>query len=362
MTRVLSIPGRRHENSYFELMATALEEHGVEIVEPTAWNLACFAYDALHLNFPTHYITENRAPRAVVYSVLLGWYFLMVRLLGRKIVYTVHDVVPLRPRHEFLLWPFLRLTHWLTDGFIFLSHSSRESFVRRFPYDTGKPWLFAPHGPYPASLLTPAERLAHRRAVLGDQEAFVVGFLGSIKPYKNIHALAALPERVAGARPVHLLVAGVAECGHEAAVQTVLAARPAGTVTRLDQRLNDEEFDRLIQIVDVVVLPYERGSNSGLAMLVLSNEARLIGSDLPIFQELAQGVGPPWVYCSGGKDAVSDLAEVVHEVAAGKVAEGDRQRLRRYLQSVSYHETAGQIAALYARVCGERRLSRAHAQ
>ncbi len=360
MTRVLSIPGRSHENTYFELMAAALEEHGVEIVQPTARNLACFAYDTLGLNFPTHYITENSAPRAALFSLLLGCYFLIARLLGRKIVYTVHDVVPLRPRHDFLLWPFLRLTHQLSNAFIFLSRSSRASFERRFPRDAGKQWVLAPHGPYETSLLPASERLVQRHALLGENGAFVVGFLGSIKPYKNIQALGALPSQIDGGRPVHLLVAGLVERGYEAAVQAVLEARPAGTVTRLDQRLSDEEFDRLIQIVDAVILPYDRGSNSGLAMLVLSNEARLIGSDLPIFQELAQAVGPPWVYSSGVAGAPGGLADIVQHVAAREIVEADRQRLRGYLRSVSYSETAGHIAALYVRLHEEGRFARAH--
>ena len=362
MIRVLSIPGRSHENAYFELMAAALEDHGIEVVEPTARNLACFAYDTLSLNFPTHYITENDAPKAIFFSLLLGCYFLLARLFGRKIVYTVHDVVPLRPRHSFLLWPFLRLIHRLSNAFIFLSRSSRASFERRFPRDSGKQWVLAPHGPYSTSLLPASERLVARRALLGENGAFVVGFLGSIKPYKNIQALGALPNQICGGQPVHLLVAGLVERGYEAAVQAVLEARPAGTVTRLDQRLSDAEFDRLIQLVDAVILPYERGSNSGLAMLVLSNEARLIGSDLPIFQELAEAVGPPWVYSSGAAGAPGGLADVVQDVAAREVAEADRQRLRRYLRSVSYSETAGRIAALYARLHEQGKFARAPVQ
>jgi beta-1,4-mannosyltransferase len=348
MVRVLSIPGRSHGNRYFELLAQALEQRGVQVVEPAPRQTAAFAYDVLHLNFPTHYITENGAAKAAVLSVVLGAYLIMARLLGRRIVYTVHDVVPFRSRHPFLQKHFLRLTHRLTDAFVFLSASSREAFVTHYPEHTNSPWVSAPHGPYPVSLLSEDERARRRQEVLGSEDAFVVGFLGDIKPYKNIDALRALPDRLADGRAVRILVAGRVERGYEEAAQAVLASLPSAQVVRLDKYLSDTEFDELIQIVDVVLVPYVKGSNSGVAMLVLSNEARLIGSGLPVFRELATTVGAPWAASFGSGQ--QPLAEVVEASARRTVTESDRTKLRTYLAQVSYAESARVIGDLYERL------------
>lgn len=350
MIRVLSIPGRSHENRFFGLLAGALECQGMAVVEPTARNLAGFSFDVLHLNFPTHYITENRIARATMASLAFGGYLMLARLLGRKVIYTVHDVMPLRARHVFLTRQFLRLTHALTNGFVFLSQSSRDVFVSHYEADQDKPWILTPHGPYPAAQLSTSGRLKRRDTLMGRDHAFVIGFLGSIKPYKNIAALAGLPRRLADGRAVRVLVAGLVERGYQDAAQDALAALPPGMVVRIDKRLDDDELDRLIQVVDVVLLPYVKGSNSEVAMLVLSNRARLIGSDLPVFDELARTVGEPWVYSFSEGSSGRSLGEVVESVARREVTEADEAALSDYLRRVSYAETARAVEELCKRL------------
>ena len=169
----------------------------------------------LHLNFPTHYISENGALRAWFYSSLFAAYLLLVRLARRKIIYTVHDVVPFRSRNARLSKRFLQLTHGVTDVFVFLSRSSRAAFVELYPEDEAKPWVLAEHGPYPTTPLSQAERAARRQEIVGDGDGFLVGFLGSIKPYKNLAAVQSLPHSLRDGRPVRVLVAGKAEAGTE---------------------------------------------------------------------------------------------------------------------------------------------------
>ena len=292
--RLLSIPGRTHENKYFAYLLEQVERCGVEVVAPKRKALALFHYDVLHLNFPTHQITENGFAKACLLSILLAGYVLAARVLGRTVIYTVHDVAPLRARHARLLRLFLGFVHRLVNGYVFLSHSSRAVFVQRHSSQRGKPWVLAPHGPYAVKLLTAEQRAAQRDRLTGGRNVFLVGFLGAIKPYKNIDALRDLPAQLADGRPVHVVVAGRVEPGHEEQAARALAALPAERLTRLEHRLSDAELDCLIQTVDVVLLPYARGSNSGAALLVLSNHGRVVGSGLGIFRELADQVGRPW--------------------------------------------------------------------
>jgi beta-1,4-mannosyltransferase len=349
MVRVLSIPGRSHENRYFALLANAMEQSGCEIIMPEPLRLLQFDYDVLHLNFPTHYISENNTVLAWCYSALLGGYLILARLLGRKIAYTVHDVVPFRSRHVLLSKRFLQLTHRLTELFIFLSTSSREAFVDHYPADVGKPWILALHGPYPVTKLTVVERAQGRRKILGDNEAFLVGFLGSIKPYKNIGAVLALPANVVDGRAVRVVVAGRAEAGTEADVAAVLDAMPPGQLIRIVDPLSDRDLDGLMQCVDVVLLPYVKGTNSGVALLVLSNGARLIGSDLAIFQELARTVGPPWVH-SVGTGGILTLPDAIEAVAGQPITAADQAFLEGYLEQISFAAAAEIITTAFTRL------------
>ncbi len=351
MIRVLSIPGRTHENPFFRLVGDALEAEGLCPVMTSAGNAMRFRYDVLHLNFPTHYITENGWLKALATSVVLGSYLLLARLLGRKIIYTVHDVVPFRSRHHALSQAFLRLTHKLTSTFVFLSMSSRTEFARIYPADRDTPWILTRHGPYPVKRLSDDERRRLRVELAGSDDAVLVGFLGAIKPYKNFAALGELPERLPDGRPVHIVVAGQVERGYEAETAAVIARRPPGSVIRRDERLSDGVLNDLIQAVDFVLLPYLKGSNSGIALLVLSNGGRVLGSDMPIFRELAADVGPPWAYsvaplAAGGPG----LATVLQQAVADPVDDAARERLRLYLEAVSFRKAAHQVRALCERL------------
>jgi glycosyltransferase involved in cell wall biosynthesis len=332
---VLSIPGRDHENRYFKLAIEGLEQAGASVVDPRLANVAGFRYDILHLNFPTHYVTENGWFKATLLAAAMAAYLLLARLLGRRIVYTVHDVVPVRPNNEFVLWRFLDLVHALTQGYVFISRSSRQAFVERFPGERGKPWILVRHGAYPASVLDAAARAARRRDLAGEADVFLVGFVGALKPYKNPRALQALPARLADGRPVRVVVAGhIPEPQHRAEIEAALAAIPEENLIRLDRQLTDSELDAVIQAVDVVLLPYARGSNSGVALLVLANHGRLIGSAAPMFAELAEDLGAPWVYTASG--APEALAQAVASVASRRVDAADRARLRSYLDQIDF--------------------------
>ena len=349
--RLLSIPGRQHENKFFGHLLGAMEQRGLVIVPPRLKPLALFRYDVLHLNFPSHHISESGFGRAFLLSMLLGGYLLVARLLRRAVIYTVHDVVPLRPRHGLLLRGFLGFLHRVVSALVFLSPSSRRLFTQAYPHAARKRWTFAPHGPYDVTRLGASDRAARRQRLVGGRAAFIVGFVGAIKPYKSIEALQHLPERLPDGRDVHVVVAGRVEAGYEALAEQVLGTIPAERLTRIEGRLSDEDLDHLIQTVDLVLLPYRRGSNSGAAVLVLSNHGRLAGSELGIFQELGAQPGAPWAYALNPDDpAAATYADLVRRAAEEEPAYADHERLSRYLASTGWGVAAEAIGLLIEQI------------
>ena len=331
--KILSIPGRYHENRYFSLMLEALEAAGAEVIDPRSVGAATFQYDVLCLSFPTHYATENGPLKAFFMSMLFGSYLLLAHGLRRKIVYIVHDVEPLNRQNEFILDRFLKLILFLTDGYVFISKSSRSAFTTTYPTEKDKPHVLIPHGPYPTTVLTTAERKALRRSLVGEEDVVLLGFLGNIKPYKNAAALRTLPASLPDGRRVRTVIAGPAESRYEYQIKELLDSLVPGSFIRLDQVLSDAELDALIQTVDVVLLPYLRGSNSGLALLVLANEGRFIGSSIPILQELETDVGAPWVTIANLADGLSTS---VAQVFSSPIRDSDREFLREYLKRIDF--------------------------
>ena len=331
--RVLSLPGKDSTTQYVPLFCSGLEEAGAEIVPATPGTILGLRFDIISIHFPAHFIAERSLWYALIRSSLTLLFFIVAtKVWRRKIVYTVHDVVPFEPRAEWLLWPFLRTMHRLTSGYMFLSETSRREFIERFPEERKKPFIRVDHCSFPVSASDPAADAALRGKLMGPlSQTFVVGFLGSIKPYKGIETLTALPLELDCGTPVSLLVAGRANAKRRPAVDAVLEQVQVPLV-RLDQSLSDAELGSLVRAVDVVILPYTKGWNSGMVMLVLSLTGRLLLADRPIFEELEAELGPPWVYVFGNspRERADQLKSRLSAINREPVTPDDQARLTAF--------------------------------
>ena len=204
----------------------------------------------------------------------------IVRLLGFRLVWTAHNVLPSSPvfaddvrgRRQLAAACDLVLAHsesTLTD-LAKLGVVPRKSAV-------------IPHGPYivagsPESLRVPGTGRGPRRLL----------FFGKVRPYKGLEdlleAFTALPPDL----DVRLTVAG--ECSGPLVVTTTeLAQQSPG---RLETRLHhipDDELSQLFADADVVVLPFRQITTSGSAILALCHGRPLVVPDLPGLIHLPDG-------------------------------------------------------------------------
>lgn len=342
--RVLSLPGRSYiGNPYWKHFCEAFDAVNVTVVEPRGGDALRFGFDILHVHFPDHWVTEVSAPKALVAAPAFLGFVALARLLGRKVVWTVHDVEPFKTHRSWLLRPFMALTRALVSGYVFMNASSRRAFHERYPEQKRKPDCIVPHGTFPVPPVSAERRRAARSRLARGADEFVVGYLGDVKPYKCVEALAEIPRRDGAGRPISLVVAGRIDPAMEAAkVEAALAAAGTDRIVRIDRRLDDDELSELIAAVDVVCLPYLLGSNSGFAFLVLAAGGRLVTSSLPMFQDMEAAFGAPWVYCAAA-DGGSTLAMAVLAAAADGVTE----------EAVARRDT---LLAAYDFVAGARRL------
>ena len=352
--RVLSIPGRHSTTQYVALFCRGLEKAGVEIVDlgsPAALRLH---FDVIHLHFPVHYIAE----RSMAYSLVRSAFLLVLLSLGKvvgrcRIVYTVHDPIPFRPRAGWLMWPMLGFVHRMVDGMIFLSDGSQRDFLARFPDQAGKPAIRIDHSAFPVDA-DPATRLAeHRSRAAAGRRELLIGYLGMIKDYKGLDFLAALPSHLADGRTVRTIVAGKVDPTFAAVADPLLASLGDG-FTRLDKRLSDDELTELIKRVDVVFLPYTRGWNSGMAMLVLSCYTPLVSSRQLPFVEVQRQLGAPWVQNFEGAASTCQpaLAAALMQIDGNDIDQSAIDRLAHFLDERSFDAAAATAKIFYRRLLG----------
>lgn len=278
--KILVIP--RDGNPYQELLYGPLRKHGARIryaAQPTpshtlnllllplqlaAVRLTGTRLVHLHWVFGFALPGGRRGRRAA--QLWFALVITVIRLLGMRLVWTAHNVLPHEPvfaddraaRRRLVRASALVIAHSLPtlDGLAAIGAYPRRVAV-------------IPHGPFPAPPLPPPQ--ARGRFL----------FLGMVAEYKGVEdlltAFAALPPHVRAT----LTVAGACADPDLAARLRVLAGRAAGRVTLRLERIPEDELAGLYAAADVVVLPFRRVTTSGSALLALGHGRPLLIPDDP---------------------------------------------------------------------------------
>jgi glycosyltransferase involved in cell wall biosynthesis len=206
------------------------------------------------------------------------------------------------PRLERILWACLgRLsTHLHT-----FSRAGAAAFTDSVPTARRLPLVVIPHGDYGPVVGRPPTR-ADARATFGlDADARVCLTFGKLSAYKGLDKVvtAFLRENDPAAR---LLI-----CGRPTDEDTVRylaeSAAQDDRILVVPRFLEQQELTAALVACDVVVLPYERVTNSGSALMSLTLARPVVLPRTPVFGELAAQVGPGWVHLLDGAPAPEDL-------------------------------------------------------
>ena len=205
---------------------------------------------------------------------ILRWF----RKSGFRVALMIHDVDPFR-----YAAPDARKRKILTEftNYCFVHHAtSRNELIQLIP---GLRVTVVPHGHFIDSVKHRLEKAAARH-LLGIPDGKICPlFFGMIKPEKGLDVLldafSFLDKRF------FLLVAG-----RERGCQAKIAARVSSFVQQQRCRaelryLSPEEMEVWMAAADLIVLPYRRIYQSGVAMQAMSRKIPLIVSDLPAFDD-----------------------------------------------------------------------------
>lgn len=209
-----------------------------------------------------------------------GWFALWLwtlRLVGLRLVWTAHNVLPLQP----VFADDLRARRHLVskcDVVIAHSRATVEELARLGMVPRSS--VVIPHGPFmpvspPEPPIASSDRGGPRRLL----------FFGNIKEYKGVEDLLAAFSALPPDLPARLTVAG--QCDETLRpVLSELAGRSRRHVDLRLERVPDDELMELIARAHVAVFPFRRSTTSGSAMLALCHGRPIIVPDLPSLVEL----------------------------------------------------------------------------
>lgn len=222
-----------------------------------------------------------------------------IQALGVPVVHTVHDVEPLfsNAQTRKLAWIYA-----LVDALVVHSTTNRDALLTRYPRLERSRIHVVPHI-LPVCVSTGMTRPMARAALNIPQNAPVVLFFGSIRPYKSLETL------------VDAYLLAQRRCPN---LWIIVAGRPAYRgITRSLQKLGPQVVLRLEYIpmqqaemyhraADIAVFPYRRISQSGALITAMGYGLPVVVTGVGAMPETIDGNG--WVV---PPDDPEKLAEVL---------------------------------------------------
>ena len=208
------------------------------------------------------------------------WFLVRLRLLGIKVILTVHDVIPFNAATHTRL--MLRALYQRVDGFIVHTEHSRRELLQCFPIDPDRVAVI-PHGhylPYLAAEL-PSQDAARQQFGL-ETGSPVILFFGQIKQVKGLDTLLSALPRVLAAHPdATLLIAGQVWKDNWDTYAALIRELDIGNRVRARiEHIPDEDVPVYYRAADVVVLPYRQIYQSGVLLMAYSYSRPVVASNL----------------------------------------------------------------------------------
>lgn len=269
-------------NPFISHLANGVGEH-LDLEFLSVASMLWRRFDILHVHWPENLFRAAGAWRSFLKTAFGIILMLRVRLTRRPIVYTQHNRSPHDRPNRF----YERLYDWVERSAIVTIYLNESAENRS---SVGVTIL---HGDYPP--VRAAAGFDTRR----ESDVVNLLFYGQLRRYKGVEDMLRALHRSADP-DLRLQIRGAVADEHYGQEIEELVARDH----RVDYRagfVSDQELEVALASADVVVLPYKKLYNSGVALLALSRGLPLIAPIGPSMLSLREEVGEDFVMLFSGE-------------------------------------------------------------
>jgi glycosyltransferase involved in cell wall biosynthesis len=284
--------------------------------------------DVLHLHWLHAYFHAPWAPLFYLRAAVLVVQLLVLRLLGVRVVWTLHNLTSHESPTVAGEAAFKRLfvTH-LCDAVVVHCDVAVDRAVETYglsPAARAKLHV-VPHGHYLDQYETEGDASAARADLDLPRDATVLLFFGMIRPYKNVPALIETFSRVANADD-YLLVAGNPHTDevHEAVERA--AAADDRVRTRLEY-VPDDDARTYMLAADAVVLPFRDTLTSGSAVLAMSFGRAFVSPAIGCLPALVGDDGGAVLYDPDDPEGLAEALRSLAELDLAAMGARNRERI-----------------------------------
>jgi glycosyltransferase involved in cell wall biosynthesis len=340
-------------NPYLGLLYRSLERAGVprgpDARLRLTWLLA-HRRDVryLHVHWPESLYRFERGPSSA--RPLLSWVKLALfaarlgaaRLLGYRLVWTVHQVLP----------------HGVDDRLdragagvlvryadLLLAHDPETAARARIELGRASSAIeVIDHGSYVGVYPSGRSRDELRHALGIADDAVVFLCFGELRANSDVAVLLDAFALVEDG-PIALVVAGNAK-DREAAVAVTSAATADERIVRIDHFVPFEGVRELYEAADVAVIPRGDGGTSGSLILALSFGKPVVVADMPAYRRLVDNGAAGWLFRSGD---TADMRSALEAAAADEGRAARAAAAQSIAETLDWNEAAERLASLLPR-------------
>lgn len=211
----------------------------------------------------------------------------LFKLINRKVIYTIHNVMPRHKTLHFyhkLLYGFM---YFLCDKLIIHTEKGKNEIIDLFGVDARKIHV-VPHGDY--KFFAPDRVLStpDAKSALNIHPKYqTILFFGAIRKNKGLeHILLALPMIKERIPDVHLLIVGELWEDYTRYRRIITANKLERNVWEKLEYISNEDVALYFCASDVVILPYNEITGSGVLQIAYAFAKPVVASDLPSFREI----------------------------------------------------------------------------
>lgn len=279
---------------------------------------------------------------------LAYWYGVMclkiMSLLGYKIVWTTHDVLP----HEQHTSNDRKITQRFLDkssAIILLSSANKTGLAEAGLYYDDEKIITIPHGNYAKSYPSSISKKSARAKMGINDKDFVFLFFGKIRLYKNIPGLIEAFKRVLQVVPsAKLIIAGeVCDPSLDEALKKAKSELDSSLIVQ-PRNIPANEVQDFYQACDAAVYPFNEITNSGSAILAATFGKPIIAPRIGAIADIPKGAGV--FYNPSNKNALSDSM-----LKLAKSSQADLIKMAKasedYSDALSWDKLGGQTYEVY---------------
>lgn len=192
-------------------------------------------------------------------------YYIMERVLGRNIrkMFICHNIFP----HERFFADGLLTKMVLQKAGYFLLHSQSDT-ADLLTIKPNAIYMQNPHPTYNAFKIRNISKSQARDELLLEENEKILLFFGFIREYKGLkHLIAAMPEVKRHLDNVRLIIAGSFNNDRDEYLYLIDKNQVKDCIEVVDGYVPDHEVEKYFAACDIVVLPYESATQSGIIQI-----------------------------------------------------------------------------------------------